>query len=97
MLYFVSLYLLINFNSNMEKKLKKIVFHSSFDEQRLYGQFHSNRWDATKRLSEMYRLNKKLYSESYGKISKKTELFVALPDESVNDFYRRIDKNGRFI
>jgi hypothetical protein len=45
----------------------------------------------------MYRLNKKLYSGSYGKISKKTELFVALPDESVNDFYRRIDKNGRSI
>ncbi|WP_114749658.1 hypothetical protein [Pleomorphovibrio marinus] len=81
----------------MEKKLKKIVFHSSFEEQRLHGQSFSIRWNATKRLNEMYRINKKLYGESYGKISKKTELFVAFPDESVNDFYRRIDKNGRSI
>lgn len=80
-----------------KKKLKPIVFHSSFEKQRLYGQSHSIQMDAGKRLKEMYRLNRKLYGDSYGEISKRTELHVALPGETVNDFHRRINKNARYI
>jgi hypothetical protein len=75
-----------------EKPLKPIVFHSSFEEQRLYGQNPSIRMNAAERLAEMYRLNRKIYGKQYGKLSKKTELHVGLPGESVNEFYRRIDK-----
>lgn len=76
------------------KKLKPIVFHSSFEEQRLYGQLYAVKMDEGQRLNEMYRLNKKVYGNSYGKVSKIIEIFKALPGESVNDFYRRINKNG---
>lgn len=76
-----------------DEPLKPIKFHSSFDEQRLYGQSCSINMNAPERLAEMYRLNRKIYGKSYGKVSKKTELYVGLPGESVNDFYRRIDKD----
>ncbi len=76
-----------------KKKLKTITFHSSFEEQRLYGQLHSIIMTEEERLYEMYRINKKIYGEGYGKISKQTECFSALPGESINEFYSRINKN----
>lgn len=77
-----------------EKKLKKIVFHSSFEEQRLYSQEHSLKMTEVERLKEMKRLNKKLYGDKYGKFSKKAFLFKALPNETINEFYKRISNNG---
>lgn len=78
----------------MSKKLKPIIFHSSFEDQRLYSQLPSIKMNAAERLNEMYRLNKKLYGNSYGKVSKVTEIYTALPGENINDFYHRINNNG---
>ena len=79
----------------MEKKdLKKIVFHSSFEEQKLYSLQHSINMNEAERLGEMYRLNRKIYGERYGKISKKIEVFIGLPGESVREFYKRINGDG---
>lgn len=75
-----------------DKSLKPIVFHSSFEEQREYSLQSSFHMTPEQRLAEMYRLNRKIYGESYGKVPKKAELYVGLPGESVNDFYRRIDR-----
>lgn len=76
-----------------DKPLKPIVFHSSFEEQRAYSLQSSLYMTAVERLAEMYRLNRKIYGEGYGKFPKKAELYVGLPGgESVNDFYRRIDQ-----
>lgn len=76
-----------------DKKLKPIVFHSSFEDQTRYNLSASANMSYSQRLAEMYRLNRKIYGKKYGKVSKKTELYVGLPGESVNDFYRRIDKD----
>lgn len=81
----------------MKKKLKPILFHSSFEEQRLYSQLHSTYLDEGERLNEMYRLNRKIYGDRYGKISKTTELYQALPGESIHDFYARINHNGESV
>lgn len=79
------------------KKIKKIVFHTSFEEQRLYRQQHADNMNEEERLKEMNRLNKKLYGDKYGKLSKETSLFKALPNETINDFYKRINNNGQHI
>ena len=76
----------------MVKKLKPIVFHNSWEEQRLYGQRYTLEMTAAERLSEMYRLNEKLYGKSDWHSAKITELYQALPGESVRDFYRRINE-----
>jgi hypothetical protein len=76
------------------KKLQKIKFHSSFEDQRLYSQQHSIKMNIGERLKEMNRLNKKLYGDTYGKLSKKTSLFRALPNETINEFYNRISNYG---
>lgn len=76
-----------------DKNLKPLVFYSSFEEQTQYSLCASVKMTYTERLAEMYRLNRKIYGEKYGKVSRKTELYVGLPGESVNDFYRRIDKD----
>lgn len=81
----------------MGKKLKPIIFHSSFEEQRNYSQLSSIAMDAGERLNEMYRLNRKIFGDNYGKLSKTTELYTALPGESINDFYTRINNNGNFF
>lgn len=74
-----------------KKNLKKIVFHSSFEEQTLFGQQHAVELNYEERLFEMYRLNRKLFGENYGKVSKKvTQLYSILPCESLSDFYKRI-------
>ena len=78
----------------MTKKLKPIVFHTSLEEQRLYGQLHAIDMDEEERLHEMYRLNKKLYGDRYGKVSRLVEVYQALPGESVNGFYQRVNRNG---
>jgi hypothetical protein len=72
-------------------KLKKIHFHSSFEEQRLFGQMRTIEMTVVERIREMYRINRELYGEGYGKLSKDIELFQALPGETVNDFYKRIE------
>jgi hypothetical protein len=77
----------------MAKKLKPIVFHSSHQEQKSYGQQHALHLDATERLREMYRLNRKLYGEAYGKVAKVVEIHKALPGESINEFFNRVN-NG---
>ncbi len=74
-----------------KKSLKKIVFHSSFEEQKIYSQQFSIGLSVEERLAEMYRLNRKLYGINYGKLSKTVELFVGLPGESVKDFRKRIN------
>lgn len=76
----------------MVKKLKPIVFHDSWEEQRLYGQRYTREMTAAERLSEMYRLNEKLYGKFDWHSAKITELHQASPRESVRDFYCRIDK-----
>lgn len=78
----------------MAKKLKPIIFHSSFEDQRLYSQLSSIKMSVGERLKEMYRLNRKQYGDSYGRVSKIMEIFTALPGESINDFYYRIDNIG---
>jgi len=56
----------------MGKKLKRIKFHNSFEEQRLYGQSHAIHSTVEQRIAEMHRLNTKLYGENYGsRVSKK--------------------------
>ena len=77
----------------MAKKLKSIVFHTSFEEQRLHGQHHTLEMTDTERLGEMYRLNEKLYGKHDWHGDKIIELHQALPGESIKDFYRRINKH----
>ena len=86
-------YSLLVFNERC-KKMKKITFHNSFEEQRLFGQRPTVEMTVEERISEMYRLNRKIYGENYGKLSKEIEIFQALPGESINDFYKRINPNG---
>ncbi|GEM_PF-2762391 len=76
------------------KKRKPIKIHSSFDEMREYGQQYSRTLDSAGCLAEMHRLNCKVFGENYGeKVSKTVEIYVALPEEDVNQFYRRINKD----
>jgi hypothetical protein len=77
-----------------KKELKKIVFHSSFEDQRLYGQQYAIGMGPKERLEEMYRLNRKIFGSAYGKISEKIEIFSGEKGETVKDFYHRINRNG---
>lgn len=78
----------------MSQRKKTIVFHQSFDEQRIHGQYHTLEMDASERLFEMYRLNQRIPDYGNWRAGNKTELYVAKPGESVNDFYRRINEDG---
>lgn len=70
----------------MAKRLKPIVFHFSLEDQRLCSQVPSIKMSVEARLNEMYKLNRKLYGDSYGRVSKVMEIYTALPGESINDF-----------
>lgn len=74
---------------------KKPVFHQSFEEQQFHGQQKTLEMSGQERLAEMHRLNCKVAGEGYGRralASRIIEIYRSLPGESVNDFYRRIDK-----
>lgn len=73
-------------------KLKPMVFHVSFEEQKLYGLQSSVLMSPAERLAEMYRLNRKIYGEQYGKISKTIEVYSSKSGETVHDFYKRINQ-----
>ena len=79
----------------MTKKKKPIVFFDSFEEQRLYGQLYTLEMNAAERLNEMYRLNQRIPGYGNWRKSSITELYVAKPGESVNDFYRRINGDAQ--
>jgi hypothetical protein len=73
---------------------KPIKFHNNFEEQKEYGSSYSEGLDATARLSEMYRLNEKVFGKKYWeKHTKKVEVFRAKQGESVEAFYKRINSN----
>lgn len=75
----------------MSKKKRPIIFFDSFEEMRLYGQLYTLEMNAAERLSEMYRLNQWIPGYGTWRDSGITELHIAKPGESVNDFYRRIN------
>lgn len=72
-------------------KKKPIVFFKSFEEQEEYRLLSSARMNIAERLRAMYELNRRLYGPRPKNLSKTTQLFVAEPGESVNEFYRRIN------
>lgn len=77
----------------MGKKLKKIAIHDSFEAQEIHGMSAALRMTPQERISEMYKLNYRMYGPNYGVISKTTHLYTALPDESLHDFFERVN-NG---
>lgn len=70
---------------------KPIVFFNSFEEQEAYGLASSADMNIAERLRAMYELNERLYGPRPKVQRKVTQLFVARPGESVNEFYRRIN------
>ena len=78
----------------MADKKKPIIFFNSFEEQENYGMLSSANMNAAERLSAMYQLNEKLYGPRPKTKRKTTQLFVAKPGESVNEFYRRINEEA---
>ena len=75
----------------MADKKKPIVFFDSFEEQEEYGLLSSVDMNIAERLRAMYKLNRRLYGARPKNLPKTTQLFVAEPGESVNEFYRRIN------
>lgn len=68
------------------------MFFDSFAEQELYGLLGSLELSIPERLRAMYELNERFY-DNYGEVrGKSIELFVGQPGESINDFYRRVNK-----
>lgn len=78
-----------------KNKLKPLHFHSSHEEMRQFSQEYVLNLDGSARLAEMQKLNRKAFGENYGsKVSKTVEIFVGLPGEDVQQFYKRINQNG---
>lgn len=71
---------------------KSILFFDSLAEQERYGLLASLDMSAEERLHAMYELNERLYGTPTNLTGNTTiELFVAQPDESINEFFRRIN------
>jgi hypothetical protein len=74
---------------NDPNTLKKIIFYPSLEAQENAALQASISMTPQERLSAMYELNRKIYGENYGKLTKVTKLFCALPGESLHDFFKR--------